>query len=120
MAVVIIVSIITASALALGGAGMLKCADNTEDRSVGFRTGRALAGQDQWSFANRRCGIRWLIEGIFFLGASLVWVLAVMPNVSGTVGGSVQLMLLILEIGCGAWSAVTTELKLKDGSSDPS
>ena len=60
---VFIVTIVTASALILGGLCMKERADKRRDYAFGFRTERALADNDSWKLANGLCGKIWLICG---------------------------------------------------------
>ncbi|HOO05506.1 MAG TPA: SdpI family protein [Ruminococcus sp.] len=114
MTVVLIVNFIVSAALILGGAMMRKCADNTEDRSIGLRTARAMAGQEQWHFANKKCGRLWLILGSVFLALTLADIMAVIPNVSEPFGKATQLLLLIMQVSGMFIAVALTESQLKE------
>ena len=64
MSILIIVNIISSLAILIGGLCMKKYAVSHADYSIGYRSARAMSGEDAWRFANHTCGIAWIISGI--------------------------------------------------------
>ena len=63
MNIVIIVNIIVSLTILLGGLIMKQYANNPIDRSIGFRTKKALSNDETWKVANKKCGGAWIIIG---------------------------------------------------------
>ncbi len=105
--VIIIVNFIGAAAILLGGAVMLKYARSHTDYSVGFRTKRAMSGEEAWCLANRSCGIAWLIIG------AVCALLTIAALVFAHGSAYAQFGVLILLTASVIVSAIVTEIRLK-------
>ena len=105
--VIIIVNFIGAAAILLGGAVMLKYARSHADYSVGFRTKRAMSGEEAWCLANRSCGIAWLIIG------AVCFVLTLAALIIAPEAYIVQTAILILHISAVAVAVIHTEMQLR-------
>ena len=105
--VIIIVNFIGAAAILLGGAVMLKYAESHADYSIGFRTRRAMSSEEAWRFANRSCGIAWLIIG------AVCALLTTAALVFARDSAYAQIGVLILLTASVMLSATATEIRLK-------
>ena len=102
--VLIIVNVIVSLAMLIGGFCMRRVADVPGDHTIGFRTARAMADDDAWSFANKRCGMYWLIIGA--AGASLT------AAAIFCAGNAAHFALLVAQTAAMFISAMVTEMQL--------
>lgn len=110
MNIVIIVNIIASIAILLGGLCMKKYAVSHADYSIGYRSARSMSGEDAWQFANRTCGIAWIISGII---AFILTIAALFIIQNDGVLCVVQTAVLILLTASVIISAIAIEYKLK-------
>ena len=110
MSILIIVNIISSLAILLGGLCMKKYAVSHADYSIGYRSARAMSGEDAWRFANHTCGIAWIISGIttFILTIAALFIIR-----NDGVLCAVQTAVLILLTASVIISAIAIEYKLK-------
>ncbi len=110
MNIVIIVNIIAALAILTGGLMMRKYADEPVDRSIGFRTQKAMSDSEAWRFANKKCGGAWAIIGAVCFVLTLAAVLAFPAH------SFAHLAVLILLTVSAVTAAVFVEIQLKSRS----
>ena len=95
MNIVIIVNIIVSLTILLGGLIMKQYANNPIDRSIGFRTKKALSNDETWKVANKKCGGAWIIIGnvCFVLTLASIFLLSEHSFVQPTI-----LILLVVSV----------------------
>lgn len=110
MVIIIIVNIITALTILLGGCCMKKYAVSHSDHSIGFRTERSVSSEEAWCFANQKCGRYWIILGAvgFILSIAALFIVR-----SENAEGIVQFILLILQTSAVIASMAAVEYQLK-------
>lgn len=108
--IVFIVNIITALMAMLGGFIMKRSAKPDADRSIGFRTSRALASVEAWCFSNRKCGRYWLKTGASALAFSAAAFIVLGNSFAGSV---LQVILLVLQTAGLLIAALAVEKQLK-------
>ena len=108
MNVLIIVNIVISLALLIGG-GLMRSRARSADRSVGFKTARALASGEAWRFANQRCSAGWITVGItaFVLTAGGIFFSQELSSPA-----LVMALLLILQLAAAAGVCIVTERQL--------
>ncbi len=67
MEVLLIINIVIAFAVLLGGCVMKKYSSNDKEMKYGFRTEFAKSSFEAWNYANTACGKHWIIIGIVYL-----------------------------------------------------
>lgn len=67
MEVLLIINIVIAFAVLLGGCVMKKYSSNDKEMKYGFRTESATSSFEAWNYANTACGKQWIIIGIVYL-----------------------------------------------------
>lgn len=107
MNIIIIVNIIAALSIMLGGICMKKYADDPADYSIGFRTSRAMASSKAWSFANKKCGIAWGIIGAVCFALTLTAVFLLSDY------SFIQPAILFALVSAAVISAALVEIQLK-------
>ena len=111
MSIVMIVNVIASLGILLGGLSMKQISGSSGDYSMGFRTKRAMSGDNAWSFANKKCGILWIIIGVisFILTVSAIFIIRNERTVS-----VVQTIILVFIIVSAIASAIMVEKQLKN------
>ena len=102
--VLIIVNIIVSLAMLIGGFCMRRVADEPGDYTIGFRTARAMADDEAWSFANKCCGKYWLIIGA---AGALLTAAAIFYA-----GNAAHFAILVIQTAAMFISAMITEMQL--------
>ena len=110
MTVVIIVNIVWSLGIILGGFCMKQYSRSTKERSVGFKTKRAMSSQDAWYFANQKCGGLWIAGG---LAGLILTIAAIFIFRNEKTEGIVQAAVLVLLTAATFVSAIVTEKLLK-------
>ncbi len=110
MNIIIIVNIIVSLGIILGGICMKKYAASPADKSIGYKTTRAVCNEKTWYYANNNCGKIWIITGII----SFLLTLAALIFITGQkTAAVVQTSVLILMTVSVIISAAVIESKLK-------
>jgi uncharacterized membrane protein len=111
MSVVIIVNIIVSVGIMLGGFCMRSYAVSPADYTIGFRTKRAMSNSEAWEYANKKCGILWIITGLNGVPLTL---LSVFLMENERVLSFFQAALLVVITVSAVISAVAVEIQLKN------
>lgn len=113
--IVFIINIISALMAILGGFCMKKYAKSPGDYTIGFRTKRACASREAWSFANLKCSRYWLRAGTVALAAAA----AAFTVLNGSlVGNIIQVAILLALTAALLISAAMVEKQLRYRYSD--
>lgn len=109
-----IISTIVSFALMLGGILMKKTADKPINETIGFRTHKAMQNEENWHYANSRCGILWLIVGAAGFAAAMLLSFVLLPKMNGKNDVLVQILPLAAQITAAVAAAVHVDRKLSD------
>ena len=107
----VMVLVLPAAMIAIGALWLRKPPARISS-SYGYRTARSMKNRDTWVFAHKYCGRIWLVLGCVLLPVSVVPMLLVLGEGTGTVGtaGAVVMLLQLAPMLC---SFLPTERALK-------
>lgn len=108
-----VVSTVISFSLMLGGILLMMTANKPINSAVGFKTHKAMLNVSNWHYANRKCGLLWLITGAAGFALMVFVLFVLLPVMSEKTHILMQLLPLAAQIAAAVVSAVFVEKKLK-------
>ena len=109
-----VVSTVISFALILGGILLMITANKPINGAVGFKTHKAMLNVSNWHYANRKCGLLWLITGTAGFALMLFVLFVLLPGMNGKNDVLVQMLPLAAQITAAVAAAIYVDRKLSD------
>ena len=109
-----VVSTVISFSLILGGILLMMTANKPINGAVGFKTHKAMLNVSNWYYANRKCGLLWLITGAAGFALMLFFVFVLLPMMSEKADILMQLLPLAAQITAAVAAAIHVDRKLSD------